>query len=178
LDSIALHLGKLGNQPDVIGSSPAQDKPELVATLIKKLIDRRKTPRADSIDANAWNFHSPGQLVFGAALLRRSDRSLPAASSDDCFCQRRRLQAAGVVSGSVQPLADRRSPWRLSGWRARAGGKAGGGAAEAAARLARLRAWLGGGSTWTGEDGRSAAKAWRDASQYFSFDNVPGPVLP
>jgi hypothetical protein len=39
-DSLALHLGKLGVKPDVISHLRAQDKPELVATLIQKLIDK------------------------------------------------------------------------------------------------------------------------------------------
>jgi hypothetical protein len=39
-DSLELHLGKLGVKPDVIAHLRSQDKPELVATLIKKLIDK------------------------------------------------------------------------------------------------------------------------------------------
>jgi hypothetical protein len=39
-DSLALHLGKLGVKPDTIAHLRGQDKPELVATLIKKLIDQ------------------------------------------------------------------------------------------------------------------------------------------
>ncbi|MBW8883568.1 MAG: hypothetical protein JF612_02070 [Planctomycetia bacterium] len=37
-DSLALHLAKLGVKPDVIAHLRSQDKPELVATLIKKLV--------------------------------------------------------------------------------------------------------------------------------------------
>ena len=37
-DSLALHLGKLGVKPDVIAHLRGEDKPELVATLIKKLM--------------------------------------------------------------------------------------------------------------------------------------------
>jgi len=37
-DSLALHLGKLGIKPDVIAHLRSEDKPELVATLIKKLM--------------------------------------------------------------------------------------------------------------------------------------------
>ena len=39
-DSLALHFGKLGVKPDVIAHLRAQDKPELVATLIKKLMEK------------------------------------------------------------------------------------------------------------------------------------------
>jgi hypothetical protein len=37
-DSLALHLGKLGIKPDVIAHLRSEDRPELVATLIKKLM--------------------------------------------------------------------------------------------------------------------------------------------
>jgi hypothetical protein len=37
-DSLALHLGKLGVKPDVIAHLRSEDKPELVASLIKKLM--------------------------------------------------------------------------------------------------------------------------------------------
>ena len=37
-DSLVLHLGKLGVKPDVIAHLRKEDKPELVATLIKKLM--------------------------------------------------------------------------------------------------------------------------------------------
>jgi hypothetical protein len=40
-DSLALHLGKLGVKPDVIEHLQSQDKPELVATLVKKLIEKQ-----------------------------------------------------------------------------------------------------------------------------------------
>jgi hypothetical protein len=39
-DSLALHLGKLGVKPDVIAHLRGEDKPELVATLIKKLMEK------------------------------------------------------------------------------------------------------------------------------------------
>lgn len=39
-DSLALHLGKLGIKPDVIEHLRSQDKPELVATLVKKLMEK------------------------------------------------------------------------------------------------------------------------------------------
>lgn len=39
-DSVALHLGKLGVKPDVIDHLRKQDKPELVANLVKKLIEK------------------------------------------------------------------------------------------------------------------------------------------
>jgi hypothetical protein len=39
-ESLELHLGKLGVKPDVIAHLRAQDKPELVATLVKKLMDK------------------------------------------------------------------------------------------------------------------------------------------
>ena len=39
-DSVALHLSKLGVKPDVIDHLRKQDKPELVATLVKKLIEK------------------------------------------------------------------------------------------------------------------------------------------
>ncbi len=39
-DSVALHLGKLGVKPDVIDHLRKQDKPELVASLVKKLIEK------------------------------------------------------------------------------------------------------------------------------------------
>jgi len=37
-DSLELHLGKLGVKPDVIAHLRSEDKPELVASLIKKLM--------------------------------------------------------------------------------------------------------------------------------------------
>lgn len=39
-DSLALHLGKLGIKPDVVEHLRSEDKPELVATLVKKLMDK------------------------------------------------------------------------------------------------------------------------------------------
>ncbi|MEX2177000.1 MAG: hypothetical protein WD872_21740 [Pirellulaceae bacterium] len=39
-DSLALHLGKLGVKPDVVEHLRREDKPELVAALVKKLIDK------------------------------------------------------------------------------------------------------------------------------------------
>ncbi|MBC7854767.1 MAG: hypothetical protein IAF94_15150 [Pirellulaceae bacterium] len=39
-DSVALHLGKLGVKPDVIDHLRKQDKAELVASLVKKLIEK------------------------------------------------------------------------------------------------------------------------------------------
>jgi hypothetical protein len=39
-DSLALHLGKLGVKPDIIEHLRGQDKPELVATLVKKLMEK------------------------------------------------------------------------------------------------------------------------------------------
>jgi hypothetical protein len=39
-DSLALHLGKLGIKPDVIAHLRKEDKPENVATLIKKLMEK------------------------------------------------------------------------------------------------------------------------------------------
>ena len=39
-DSVALHLSKLGVKPDTIAHLRKQDKPELVATLVKKLMEK------------------------------------------------------------------------------------------------------------------------------------------
>jgi hypothetical protein len=39
-DSLELHLGKLGVKPDVIEHLRTEDKPELVATLLKKLMEK------------------------------------------------------------------------------------------------------------------------------------------
>jgi hypothetical protein len=39
-DSLALHLGKLGVKPETIEHLRSQDKPELVATLVKKLMEK------------------------------------------------------------------------------------------------------------------------------------------
>lgn len=39
-DSLELHLGKLGVKPDVVAHLRTQDKPELVANLVKKLIEK------------------------------------------------------------------------------------------------------------------------------------------
>jgi hypothetical protein len=39
-DSVALHLGKLGVKPDVIAHLRSEGKPELVAALIKKLMEK------------------------------------------------------------------------------------------------------------------------------------------
>lgn len=40
-ESLRLHLGKLGVKPDVIDHLVKQDKPELVATLVKKLMEKQ-----------------------------------------------------------------------------------------------------------------------------------------
>ena len=39
-ESLALHLGKLGVKPDVVAHLQKQDKPELVATLVQKLMEK------------------------------------------------------------------------------------------------------------------------------------------
>lgn len=39
-ESVALHLGKLGVKPGVIEHLRSQDNPELVATLVKKLMEK------------------------------------------------------------------------------------------------------------------------------------------
>ena len=39
-ESVALHLGKLGVKPDVIEHLRQQDKPELVASLVKRLVEK------------------------------------------------------------------------------------------------------------------------------------------
>jgi hypothetical protein len=39
-ESLALHLGKLGVKPDVLDHLRKQDKPELVASLIQKLVEK------------------------------------------------------------------------------------------------------------------------------------------
>jgi hypothetical protein len=39
-ESVALHLGKLGVKPDVIKHLQSQDNPELVAALVKKLMEK------------------------------------------------------------------------------------------------------------------------------------------
>lgn len=39
-DSVALHLSKLGVKPDVIDHLRAEDNPEKVATLVKKLMEK------------------------------------------------------------------------------------------------------------------------------------------
>ena len=40
-ESLALHLAKLGVKQDVIGHLRSQDKPELVATLVQKLVEKK-----------------------------------------------------------------------------------------------------------------------------------------
>jgi hypothetical protein len=40
-DSLALHLAKLGVKQEVIDHLRVQDKPELVASLVKKLMEKR-----------------------------------------------------------------------------------------------------------------------------------------
>ena len=40
-DSLALHLSKLGVKPDVIEHLRREDKPENVATLVKKLMEKQ-----------------------------------------------------------------------------------------------------------------------------------------
>ena len=39
-DSLELHLGKLGVKPDVVAHLRREDKPELVASLVKKLMEK------------------------------------------------------------------------------------------------------------------------------------------
>src|SRR4029453_6230850 len=43
-ESLALHLGKLGVKPDVIEHLRREDKPELVASLVSKLMAKKKVP--------------------------------------------------------------------------------------------------------------------------------------
>lgn len=40
-ESLALHLGKLGVKPDVIAHLRKEDKPELVASLVEKMIAKK-----------------------------------------------------------------------------------------------------------------------------------------
>jgi hypothetical protein len=40
-DSLVLHLGKLGVKPDVIAHLRKEDKPELVAKLVEKLVAKK-----------------------------------------------------------------------------------------------------------------------------------------
>jgi len=40
-ESLAVHLGKLGVKPDVIAHLRKEDKPELVATLVEKLVAKK-----------------------------------------------------------------------------------------------------------------------------------------
>jgi hypothetical protein len=40
-ESVALHLSKLGVKPDVIDHLRSQDNPELVAKLVKKLMEKK-----------------------------------------------------------------------------------------------------------------------------------------
>jgi hypothetical protein len=40
-DSVALHLGKLGVKADTIAHLRKEDKPELIASLVKKLIEKQ-----------------------------------------------------------------------------------------------------------------------------------------
>jgi hypothetical protein len=40
-ESLALHLGKLGVKPDVIAHLRKEDKPELVASLVEKLMAKK-----------------------------------------------------------------------------------------------------------------------------------------
>jgi hypothetical protein len=40
-ESLALHLGKLGVRPDVIAHLRKEDKPELVASLVEKLMAKK-----------------------------------------------------------------------------------------------------------------------------------------
>ena len=40
-ESVALHLGKLGVKPDVIAHLRKEDKPELVARLVEKLMAKK-----------------------------------------------------------------------------------------------------------------------------------------
>jgi hypothetical protein len=40
-ESLALHLGKLGVKPGVIEHLRSEDKPELVASLVQKLMEKK-----------------------------------------------------------------------------------------------------------------------------------------
>ena len=40
-ESVALHLGKLGVKPDTIAHLRKEDKPELIASLVKKLMEKQ-----------------------------------------------------------------------------------------------------------------------------------------
>jgi hypothetical protein len=40
-DSVALHLGKLGVKDDTIAHLRKEDKPELIASLVKKLMEKK-----------------------------------------------------------------------------------------------------------------------------------------
>jgi alcohol dehydrogenase class IV len=131
---------------------------------------------------NAWSFHSAGQLVFGRGavaqlgeLLRRRKLSRVFVVTDP------RLVAAGLAERVVQPLAaagiathvfDQGEPEPSIAVAVRA--------ADAAARFTPdCLLGLGGGSNMDlAKFAAILVTHGGQPSQYFSFRNVPGPVLP
>jgi alcohol dehydrogenase len=131
---------------------------------------------------SAWNFHSAGQLVFGrgataqlGALLARRKLGRPFIVTDPC------LESAGLVEHILQPLRAAKIECDVFT----------GGEPEPAVETAVLAAeaarafrpdcilGLGGGSNMDLAKIVAVLVTYGgEPSKYFSFDNVPGPVLP
>src|SRR5947208_5127114 len=130
----------------------------------------------------AWNFHAPGQLVFGrgaaaqlgALITRRKFKRLFLVSDE-------RLKAAGVVERVLAPLGEANIAVGVYlGGEPEPAVSTAVAAAEAARRFGPdCVLGLGGGSNM--DLAKMVAVLLThggEPARYFSFDNVPGPVLP
>ena len=131
---------------------------------------------------SAWNFHSPGQLVFGRGACERLGSLLSRRKLGRVFIvSDERLAAAGLVERVLQPL-------REAGIAAHVftGGEPEPAVETAVAAANEARKvgpdcvlGLGGGSNM--DLAKIAAVLLThggEPARYFSFDNVPGPILP
>src|SRR5688572_16626046 len=131
---------------------------------------------------SAWNFHSAGQLVFGrgacaqlGSLIARRKLSRVFIVSDE------RLAAAGLVERVLHPLREAGIATQVfSGGEPEPAVETAVAAAEEARKFAPdCVLGLGGGSNM--DLAKIVAVLLThggEPARYFSFDNVPGPVLP
>jgi len=130
----------------------------------------------------AWNFHAPGQLVFGRGAVAQLGTLVARRKFKRVFLvSDERLQAAGVVERVLAPLKEASiTVETYLGGEPEPAVSTAVAAADVARRFAPDCALgLGGGSNM--DLAKMVAVLLTHGGQpqqYFSFDNVPGPVLP
>ena len=131
---------------------------------------------------SAWNFHSAGQLVFGRGALAQLGTLIARRNLARIFVVTdERLVSAGIVERVTRPLAAENLTVHLF-----AGGEPEPAVATAVAAASAARAFqpdavlgLGGGSNMDLAKIVAVLLAHGgEPASYFSFDRVPGPVLP